>query len=224
MNRSPTSRLILKDLQMTWPYPVFAIITGCGALALYYFGSRAMAVGGAVAFFVVLVILGTLVQPLIVNERKKQTLAFMMSLPVSARQYAIGKLAVALGMYVIPWLMLCGFGLWVIVGRSGIPNGIVPIAVVLMLLPLIGFLLTTSVAIVCESEARSILVMAAVNVSYTFVWLAIVMTPGLTRDAGSAAPVWNQAILSVLGAEAAAIVAIVGATLYLQARKRDFVQ
>jgi hypothetical protein len=60
-------------------------------------------------------------------------------------------------------------------------------------------------------------------VSYSFVWIAITMTPGLTRDIGSAVPVWNETVLTVLGGELAVIVAIVALTLFLQSRKRDFV-
>ncbi len=224
MNRSLTFRLILKDLRMAWPFPAFAIVTGCGAAGLYYFANGPLAVAGIVAFFVVLILLGTIAQPLIINERKKQTLAFVMSLPVSARQYGVAKLTAALGMYLVPWLMLGALGLAVIVSRSDVPNGVIPLAVLLMPLPLIGFLSTMSVAIVSESETRAIVTMAAVNVSYSFVWVGIMMSPGLTRDVQSPVPIWNEAVLSVLGVEAALIVAIVAATLYLQARKRDFVR
>jgi hypothetical protein len=223
MNHSLVPRLIRKDLQMKWPSLVLAIVTGCGALALFYFGSSGLSIAGIIAFFVVLIMLGIMPMGLIMNERKKQTLAFVMSLPVSARQYGLAKIAASLGMFVVPWLMLVSFAFSLILSRSDIPNGIIPFAFVLMLLPLIGFLLMTSVAIVSESEMSSIVTMGAVNISYSFVWLTITMTPGLTRDAGSAVPVWNSTILSALGMEVGAILTILALTLYLQSRKRDFI-
>jgi ABC-type transport system involved in multi-copper enzyme maturation permease subunit len=223
MNPSLIPFLIRKDLQMTWPISLVATLAGLGALVLWKFGNEGLAIGGIVAFFIVLVMLGILPMTMIMNERKKQTLAFIMSLPVTAAQYGIAKLAAAFSMFVIPWLMLIGIALILIINRNDIPNGLMPLAFVLMLLPLVGFLLMTSVAIVSESEAKSVFTMGAVNVSYSFVWIAITMTPGLTRDIGSAVPVWNETVLTVLGGELAVIVAIVALTLFLQSRKRDFV-
>lgn len=223
MNRSVMRILIRKDLRMTWPSQVAALAAGAGALVLWQLASQAVAIAATVGFFIVLVMLGVLPMMMIVNERKKQTLAFVMSLPVTAAQYAIAKLTTALGMFLVPWLMLVGVALTLIVSRSDIPNGIIPLALILMLIPLVGFLIQTSVAIVSESETRSVFTMGAVNVSYSFVWVAITMTPGLTRDAGAPVPVWNETVLSVLAGEAAAIVAVLALALYLQSRKRDFV-
>lgn len=208
---------------MTWPLAALAAVAGCGALALFYFGSDVIAISGIVAYFIVLVMLGILPMTFIINERKKQTLAFLMSLPVTAGQYGLSKLASSLGMFVVPWLLLVGLALTLIVSRGDIPNGLIPLAFVLMLLPVVGFLLMMSVALVSESETRSVVTMAAVNISYSFVWIGISTTPGLTRDAGSPAPVWNQTILLALGTQAVVIVAILALTLFLQSRKRDFV-
>jgi hypothetical protein len=92
-----------------------------------------------------------------------------------------------------------------------------------MLIPLVGFLIQTSVAIVSESETRSLFTMGVINISYSFVWVGISTTPGLTRDLGSSSPVWNATVLSVLGAEAGLIAVVLAVALYLQSRKRDFV-
>jgi hypothetical protein len=223
MNQSVIPFLIRKDLQMTWRFSLVALLAGLGAITLWQFGSEALAIGGLVAFFVVLIMLGILPMTIIMNERKKQTLAFIMSLPVTAAQYGLAKLAAAFGMFVVPWLMLIGLASFLIVDRSDIPNGLIPLAFVLMLLPLVGFVVMTAVAVVSESEAKSMFTMGAINVSYSFVWIAIISTPGLTRDLGSAVPVWNETVLTVLLGEIAVIAAVVALTLYLQSRKRDFV-
>jgi hypothetical protein len=214
--------LVRKDLQMIWVFPTLAVATGCGALALFRLGGGPAAISGIIAFFVVLVMLGVTPNVLIMNERRKQTLAFVMSLPVSASQYAIAKLATALGMFLVPWLVLVGLALALIVG-SDTPNGIIPLFLVLVLLPLIGFLVTTSVAIVTESDTWSNVTMGAVNISYSFVWITVISIPGLLADGGSPVPVWNRTILTSLVIELGAIVTILGLTLYLQSRKRDFV-
>lgn len=223
MKRSLLPILIRKDLELTWHFTAVAFAAGAGALVLWQYASEALAIAATVGFFVVLIMLGILPMTTIINERKKQTLAFIMSLPVTGAQYAIGKFAVSFCMFVVPWLMLVGAALTLIVGRADVPNGIMPLALILMLLPLIGFLIQTSIAIVSESEARSIFAMGAVNVSYSFVWVGITTTPGLTRDLGSATPVWNSTVMTVLGGEIAVIAIVLAGALLLQARKRDFV-
>lgn len=223
MNRSVMSMLIRKDLRLAWPFLAAALAAGAAALLLWQIGSGAIAIGGIVAFFVVLIMLGIVPMTMIVNERKKQTLAFIMSLPVTATQYAIAKIATAVGMFLVPWLLLVGIALSLIIGRGDIPNGIIPLALILTLIPLVGFLIQTSVAIVSESETRSVFTMGAVNISYSFVWVAISVTPALTRDIGADVPIWNETVLSVLGGEAAAIAGVVALALWLQSRKRDFV-
>jgi ABC-type transport system involved in multi-copper enzyme maturation permease subunit len=208
---------------MTWPLATLALATGIGALALWLLGPEAIAIAGIVAFFIVLVMLGILPMTTIVNERKKKTLAFIMSLPVTAAQYGFSKLASALLLFVVPWMLLVGLALTLIVNRSDVPNGLVPIAVVLMLDPLVGFLTMTAVAIVSESEAVSMITMGAINISYSFVWVAITAAPGLTRDLGSPVPVWNETIRTVIGVEVGVLLVVFAVTLFLQSRKRDFV-
>jgi len=223
MNRSVVSALIRKDLRMSWQFLAAALVAGAGALALWQLASQTLAIAATVGFFIVLIMLGILPMMMIVNERKKQTLAFIMSLPVTAAQYAIAKLTTALGMFLIPWLVLVAVALSLIVSRGDVPNGIIPLALILMLIPLVGFLIQTSVAIVSESETRSLFTMGVINISYSFVWVGISTTPGLTRDLGSSSPVWNATVLSVLGAEAGLIAVVLAVALYLQSRKRDFV-
>lgn len=215
--------LIRKDLQMTWPFIAVAVAVGVGALVMWQFASETLAIAATVAFFIVLIMLGIVPMTMIINERKKQTLAFIMSLPVTAAQYAIATFTAAFSMFVIPWLMLVAAALALIISRDDVPNGVIPLALILMLLPLIGFLIQTSIAIVAESETRSVFTMGAVNVSYSFVWVGISTARGLTQDLGSATPVWNETVLSVLGGEIALIAIVLSVALYLQSRKRDFV-
>ena len=52
---------------------------------------------------------------LVVNEKKDQTLTFMMSLPVTAQDYAWAKLGANLVLYLVPWLLLVAgmlLGFW----------------------------------------------------------------------------------------------------------------
>ena len=58
-------------------------------------------------FFIALIMVGSYAAVGgIVNERKKQNLAFVMSLPISSIQYTTSKLVSSTGMFLVPWLTL----------------------------------------------------------------------------------------------------------------------
>jgi ABC-type Na+ efflux pump permease subunit len=157
---------------------------------------------GVIGFFTTLVVFGSMMpQSSIVSERKGQNLAFLMSLPISAIQYTTAKILAALGMFLIPWLTLVVGAFWMILGSSSLPDGLVPITLILVTLPLIGFCVMTSVALVSESEGWVIAATVAVNVAYSFTWPLIASNAELRSGFGSATPVWNTTVLTILGSE-----------------------
>ncbi|HTZ57851.1 MAG TPA: ABC-2 transporter permease [Acidobacteriaceae bacterium] len=220
-----TQRLILKDWQLNRPMIALSILGGLLALGVLLIGGQTPFVLGAAFFFVSMIFCASLL-PMsnILNERKKQTLAFMMSLPISAAQYGTAKLVSTLGMFLIPWLTLIAAALYVILWRHVLPNGVIPTALILAVLPLLGFCLITGTALVSESERWGTAAMAVVNSSYWIAWYLLVSQfPSLTRTWTSPVAVWNAVEVEILVTEFAVIVIALGLTVVLQSRKRDFV-
>jgi hypothetical protein len=223
MNRSLVRLLIMKDFHFHRLPILLSIVVGVFGLAILRFKGLT-GLFGVIGFFTTLVVFGSMLpQTSVVAERKGQNLAFLMSLPISATQYTTAKLLAALGMFLIPWLTLVAGALWLILGSSDLPNGLIPITLILVTLPLIGFCVMTSVALVSESEGWVIAATVAVNVAYSFCWPVIVSNAELTSNFGKPAPVWNTTVLTILGSEVAVIAALLAITFYLQSRKRDFV-
>jgi ABC-2 type transport system permease protein len=137
----------------------------------------------------------------IVNERKKQTLAFMMSLPISTAQYGMAKLLSTLGMFLIPWVALIAAALYMILGRHVLLNGAIPIALILATVPFIGFCFIAGTALVSESEGWAVAATTVVNSSYWIAWYLLASyAPSLTRTWTSPVIVWNTAAVDILGA------------------------
>jgi ABC-2 type transport system permease protein len=224
MTRSVVRQLMLKDWRLNRPMIVGSILGGALGLALVSRATEASVVVGAVWFFICLILVGTML-PLagIVGERKNHNLAFLMSLPVSGVQYARAKLASSLGMFLVPWLCLMGVALIFVEVRGLFPRGIIPMLMILLLLPFIGFSVLTAVALIAESEGWALAANVAVQSSYGLTWYFISRIPGLAAHAKEAAPVWNSTALEILGVESAIVVGLLGLTLYLQSLKRDFV-
>jgi hypothetical protein len=216
--------LILKDWRLHRHVIIFSIVAGALALEVLSIGGQTPVVFGA-AFFYISMAFCACILPMsnIVNERKKQTLPFLMGLPVSAARYGAAKLISTVGMFLLPWLTLVGAALYTILGRHVLPHGAIPVTLILANLPLIGFCLITGTTLVAESEGWGIAVLAIVNSSYWMAWyLLISYVPSLTRTWAGPVAVWNRGAVNTLGAEFAVILLILGPTLYLQSRKRNF--
>jgi ABC-2 type transport system permease protein len=225
MNGRVTLRLILKDWQLNGTVIALSIIGGLAALGVLLVGGQTAIVLGAIFFFVSMAVCASFLPTLnIVNERKKHTLAFMMSLPISAAQYGIAKLISTLGMFLIPWMTLIAAALYVILARHVLPNGAIPTALILAILPLIGFCLITGTVLVAESEGWGIAATVVVNVSYSIAWYMLVSRAKyLTRTWTHPVAVWNAATMGSLVAEFAVVLVVLMLTLFLQSRKHDFV-
>lgn len=218
-------RLILKDCWLHSPMIIVSIAGGVIALGILQIGGQTAFVLGAVFFFISMMFCASLF-PMsnIVNERKNQTLPFLMSLPISVAQYGTAKLVSTVGMFLIPWLTLIGAALWMILDRHALPNGSIPLALILAVLPFIGFCLITVASLVGESEGWGAAAVAVVNSSYWLAWYFLVShAPTLTRNWASPVAVWSPSALNILGAEFSLVVLILGLTLFLQSRKRDFI-
>lgn len=224
MNGSIIGALIWKDLRLNRVLLSSTIAAGVIALLIVKFGAQTARLLGAVWFFVALIVLGGMLPiSAIVNERKKQTLAFIMSLPVSSLQYTIAKVVSIWGMFLVPWLALLIAALVFIETGQTIPHGAIPMLVIVTMLPLIGFCIISSTALVGESEGWLIAASIACNSSYWFGWYLLVRIPSLAASWDGPVAVWSPRAILVLAAEAGSIVLILAVTLFIQSRKRDFI-
>lgn len=224
MNSNVVLQLILKDWRLQRRMIILSILGGGIALAILQMRGQTPIVIGTVCFFISIILCASLL-PItnIVNERKKQTLAFLMSLPISSSRYGAAKLLSTFGMFLIPWLTLVAAGLYLVLGRHVLPNGVVPVMLILANLPFIGFCLIAGVALVSESEGWGNAAVAVVNSSYWLAWYMLVsQVPSVSHNWAGPVAVWSPAVVRILVTELAMILVILGVTLYLQARKRNF--
>lgn len=218
-------RLILKDWRLSLPIIVLCTSGGLAALGVLLLGGQTAFVLGAGFFFISMIFCASfLPMSNIVNERKKQTVAFMMSLPISPAQYGAVKLISTLGTFLIPWLTLIAAAMYMILGRHVLPNGTIPAALILATVPFVGFCLITGTAIVSESEGWAIAATAMVNSSYWIAWYLLASyAPGISRSWSSPVAVWNRAAIDILGSEFAAIALLLVVTMLAQSRKHEFI-
>lgn len=224
MRGSVLTQLILKDWRLQRSAIFLTMAGGAIALAIVQHGGETAIVVGSVFFFVAIILAGNMLpMASITNERKKQNLAFLMSLPVTGVQYAAAKLFANLALFLIPWLALVISALLLVETRGILPRGTIPMLFIVAFLPFIGFCIVTGAALVGETEGWGIAASVTTNSSYGLTWYFIMRTPALMAHAGDPSPVWSSAILTVLAGEAAAILLMLGLIFFLQSRKKDFV-
>ena len=224
MNGSVVRTLILKDWQLHRRLILISLAAGGVALGVIQLKSETAFLVGAIWYFVSLFVLGSMLPVSnVINERKKQTAVFLMSLPVSATQYAMAKMVSTVGMFLIPWAAMAVAGSTLVLSRHDIPNGIIPLTIILFGFPLVGFCMIAGTALIGESEGWTVAASIACNSSYGLLQYFLIRDPAINRDLNSPVPVWSARVLTVLAGEAAAAGLILAITFYLQSRKREFV-
>jgi hypothetical protein len=224
MSSSVIGHLILKDWRLNRRLILLSLAGGLVALIVAQYAAGTARLLGSVWFFVVLCVLGSMLPgSAILNERKKQTLALVMSLPIDSVQYAIAKALSTAAMFLIPWVTLLVSALVLIETRHGMPHGTIPMLLILAMLPLIGFFVISAAALVGESEGWLMAASLICNSSYWFVWYLLARVPALTANWNGPVAVWNGAAFMVLFAELGSIAVIVSIALFFQSRKRDFI-
>jgi ABC-2 type transport system permease protein len=224
MSNSVMRALVLKDWRLHRMFLSLSIAGGIIALAILQLKNDTAFMVGSIWFFVALILLGTML-PIgnVINERKKQSLAFLMSLPVSATQYAMAKFVSTIGMFLVPWAALVIAASTFLFTRPEVSHGLIPLMAILFTMPLVGFCVVAGTALISETEGWAIAATIVCNSSYGLAWTLIIRNPAINGNLKSPVPVWNSPVLMILGVEIATIVLMLGITLYMQSRKRDFV-
>ena len=103
MNYSMVKLLILKDWYLQRWMILGSLVAGALALAITVSSRKAAFFLGIILLVTVLVAVGAqLAIATVVNERKEQTLAFVMSMPISSREYTTAKILANLLIFLVP--------------------------------------------------------------------------------------------------------------------------
>lgn len=223
MNASMVKHLILKD----WYFqrrPIGAYTAGgLLGLGMVMLGTPWSFYAGTVLLITFMITIGIhLAVVTVVQERTEHTLPFLMTLPISPRDYTAAKVLANLSIFLVPWLMLTG-GAALILGTEGARSGaMIPFATVALTYILASYVLVLTVAIITESLGWTLCAMGVTNLLLQFFLYWVSHMPGIERGMKGRGAVWDTTVLALLGAELLAIVVLLGLAFTFQARKRDF--
>lgn len=215
-------KLVVKDWQVYQKQLAGFVAGMLLALGLVGMGTPLMASAGALLLLVQLLVVGTYaIQSSIMAERKLQTMPFIMSLPVTPMDVYWGKLLANLVIYLVPFLLVTG-GLLALILSTPRPDGAVPWLAVVALFMLAVFCVSLCVAIAVESEGWNIFaILALMTLIGPFLyWVS--RLDGIVQYLKTDDIVWSAPVLGVLAAEVAVIAVAILVTSWIHARKASF--
>jgi ABC-type transport system involved in multi-copper enzyme maturation permease subunit len=229
MNYQMVRTLILKDWYLQRLAIAMSLLGGIAALAIIAFGDKVASVGPSAAFTLGVILLVTVVvtigamlgMNLTVLERKEQTLAFVMSLPVSYRDYTAAKILSVLLIFLVPWIAIMAGSLVLLAFAPGI-RGLIPFIVIMGVEILMNTCIIAAAGIITESQGWTITVLMIGNLVLNGYGYFVAHIPSIGDGMFSPVVHWSPTAAALLATETAAIALILFGTFYFQSRKKDF--
>lgn len=224
MNAVMIRHLVAKDWSFNRAPLLAAMAMGLVALAMLYGAdSRIVFYLGAVLLITVVITIGIYLAFLtVIHEQTKGMLPFVMSLPITVRDYTAAKLLSNGVLFLIPWVALSAGTAAVILSRDNIPNGLLPYAILLLVHMLTGYVLTLAAALISGSEGWTIAVAGATNLAFQGFMFWTGNHPDIAPYTDGPVAVWSSSVRWLLSAELLAVVVILAITWGWQARRTDF--
>lgn len=216
-------RLVIKDCQLYQKMTALYLVGGVAGLAIFSMPHTYSFYMGCIILMTVMVAAGFhMINLTIINEKKEQTLPFVMSLPIRPLDYALGKLVANLLIFLVPWLMLT-LGLAFITLFGPIPNGLLPFMLLILIQLVVNYLVVLSLTIITESEGWSIFSMVVVNLFLNPVIMLIVRNPAFYQHFESEQFVWIPQASVILAVQFLISLACIIAVIFFQSRRRTFI-
>lgn len=223
MNNRMIQILIQKDLRLVAAPVLCYFLAGLVSVGMMGVEKHAWFYGGSILLITSLIALG-FHPPMatVVGERKEQTLAFVMSMPITPTDYTCSKLLANLVLFFVPWALLLTATIALILARPSMPDGLIPFACILFGAIAASAVLILCIGIVSESLQWTIGTQIASNLAFQAVMYAASNAPAIKATINGELIDWNGAVVAFLGVELAIAAIALPVTLWLQSRKTDF--
>lgn len=224
MNYALIKRLIYKDWYLNRWTILGYIGAGVLAISLIAIGDELLFSAGNILLITVVIALGMhVVMSTVVGERTAQTLPFIISLPISPKDYTTAKILANMLIFLIPWLTLLIATLAVILGREALPDGLVAYTIIILTELFASYCFILATALISESQGWTIGATLFGNLFFQAFLYYVSQLPGIKATMERDTITWSQPAILLLLGEALAIVLLLGATFLFQARKTDFI-
>jgi hypothetical protein len=225
MNIHVVKQLVLKDWYLNRAVIAASIAIGIVTIAAVdlWHATQLAVILGMIVLVMILIGAGAMLMITIVNERKLQTLPFVMTLPISYKEYTASKILGSLLIFLVLWTALVADIVLSILFLPGFPHGLIPFVVIMSVEILMSTCLITAVAITTESQGWTVAITQVGTLSLNGIGWTIVRLTGIGRTMTAAAVDWSSTATGLVLIEFTIIALMLGAAFFVQSRKRDFI-
>jgi len=222
LNRPVIRALIVKDWQLFQKQLALYVLAAIVSLTLLSVPQWWTFYLGSLLLIIILVAVACFaISTSLLTERKEQTLAFVMSLPVSPLDLTVAKLAGNFLTFGVPFVLILACTIGVIL-YTPLPDGLLVLALLLFGHVLVAYSLSLAVAMQVQSEGWNTFVMIASMVMINpFLMLIgqIESIEGVTRGDEI---IISSTALAILTAQVLISISAIGLTAWWQGRKAAF--
>lgn len=221
-NYAMVSTLILKDWYLNRWLVLASVLVGLASLAIVLTGKQVAFLLSIIFLCMVIIGVGAqLATVTTINERKEQTLAFIISLPVSWREYTAAKLLANLIIFLIPWFIVSAGALLVLL-LPGATHGLIPFTAIMAVEMLVTTCLIIAAGVITESQAWVTVAIVCSSLGINILGYVFAHLRGISTYMFGMQVRWTATAWTVLIAEVLMVPLLLGMTFYIQSRKADF--
>lgn len=164
-----------------------------------------------------------LVMRSIVMEKVKSTQSFIMSLPVTVKEFTLAKVLVNLPVFTGFWLVVSTVTFYFAFGLGVFPYGAIPFVSMILLGVFVAYICILSTSLLFQSHGITILSILFFELSTSaYLWVVVYLDPIANYIYGQAS-VWNSTAIGIIAIQILIAIVMLLMTLYIQNKKRDFI-
>lgn len=229
MSSAIIPQLIRKDFLMTRKMIlIFCVLTFISIAAIYVlFGRVPNVVFLNLGFTLLLAPAATcgivLLMKTIVMEKQKSTQLFIMSLPVTVREFTLAKLCLNLPIFTVFWLVITGVAFYFAFGLGVFPNGTVPFITMIFLGVFVAYIGILSIGLIYQSYGITVIAMLGFELGTpAYLWIIAYLEP-INSHVYDPQMVWNSTAITIVTTQILVAVLTLALTWHIQNKKRDFI-
>jgi ABC-type transport system involved in multi-copper enzyme maturation permease subunit len=214
--------LVVKDWQLFEKQLAAYVVAGIVALCFLGMAKPWSFYVGSLLLIVVMVAAACFsISTSLLVERKEQTMAFIMSLPVSPRDFYIAKLVGNLITFAVPFLIMAA-GTWAVILLTPIPDGLFVYSLLMFGYIAFAYCLSLGVAMAVESEGLNTFAMIASMVMINPFIMGLSQIPAISDSVALDQVSWSAPAVAILLVELLLGISILCVTGWVHARKKAF--
>lgn len=215
-------QLVIKDWQIYQKqFAAYVIGLLIGLTLIGMAKTWAFYAGGLLLLVLLICVGGFAIQTSLLNERKDQTLPFMMSLPITPMTFFWAKVLANVTIYLAPFTLVAA-GTAFLVLFTPLPDGILVWSFLIYGFLAMNFFISLGVALVMESEGWNVFVQIAVSTLIGPFITGLGLIAPIATKVKTNEIVWSAHALGILAIEFAVIVLVIVIARALYLRKNSF--